>query len=448
MTRAVRTEDAWAAVSFWAVDLVTKRYKTNAPAITSASASHPRHANGRFVTGGGDATGFKDAGGCVDAGLSPGIADIAIVNRLLQAMTGSQIRKSITGEQWKILFAAQAGYLLDAMDVLLYVFAINALKHEFGFSNRMAGLVSSVTLIASAVGGIHCGVLSDRLGRVRMLAYTIWLYSLASAGAATSQSFGALLFWRAIVGMGLGGEWSAGAVLVAESWPAEWRVRATAFMQSGWAFGYMLAAGVTAVVLPRFGWRALFLTGLAPALLAFAIRTQHSRTGAVEADSLRQFVLAHLSPAARPQDLAGFGAVRVCIIRLLGPVHLDSGLSFGSGVGGRRRTQLDGNQRLGYSDAVWGVSRLSDFWLYGGSARPTAGLPPVRAGFGGAGTHLRLGLATAPRIPAGVGCWLWVRWLDFSEPDISDCLARCWPSCIRAMCAARVRASHIISAVR
>jgi MFS family permease len=105
-----------------------------------------------------------------------------------------------------------------------------------------------------------------------MLAYTIWLYSLASAGAATSQSFGALLFWRAMVGMGLGGEWSAGAVLVAETWPAEWRVRATAFMQSGWALGYMLAAGVTAVVLPRFGWRALFLTGLAPALLAFSIR--------------------------------------------------------------------------------------------------------------------------------------------------------------------------------
>jgi MFS family permease len=177
-----------------------------------------------------------------------------------------------TRDQWMTLVAAQSGYLLDAMNVLLYVFAIQTLKHEFGFSNRMAGLVSSVTLVASAAGGILCGALADRLGRVRTLVYTILLYSVASGGTATARSFGELVFWRTLVGFGLGGEWSAGAVLVAETWPAEWRGRAIGWMQSGWALGYMLAAGVTAVVLPRFGWRALFLTGLAPALVALAIR--------------------------------------------------------------------------------------------------------------------------------------------------------------------------------
>ncbi len=80
------------------------------------------------------------------------------------------------------MFAAQSGYMLDAMDVLLYVFAVTKLKQEFGMDNAHAGFVSSVTLICSAVGGIVCGVLADRLGRTRTLVYTMLLYSLASGG--------------------------------------------------------------------------------------------------------------------------------------------------------------------------------------------------------------------------------------------------------------------------
>ncbi len=180
--------------------------------------------------------------------------------------------RSITRRQWHALFAAQSGYMLDATDVLLYVFALNTLRAEFGLSNAQAGLVSSITLITSAAGGVLFGILSDRVGRTRTLVYTILLYSFASAGTALSSSLGGLLFWRALIGLGLGGEWSAGALLVAETWPPEHRAKATGFMQSGWALGYILAAGVTAFVLPRFGWRILFLTGLAPAALALAIR--------------------------------------------------------------------------------------------------------------------------------------------------------------------------------
>jgi len=164
------------------------------------------------------------------------------------------------------------GFMLDAMDVMLYVFALQTLRAEFRLSNAKAGLVSSATLICSAAGGILFGVLSDRVGRKRALIYSILLYSLASGGTALAQSYRQLLIWRALIGFGLGGEWSAGAVLVAESWPAESRARAIGFMQSGWALGYILAAGVTALVLPRYGWRALFLSGLLPALLTLAIR--------------------------------------------------------------------------------------------------------------------------------------------------------------------------------
>jgi MFS family permease len=170
------------------------------------------------------------------------------------------------------LWAATLGFLLDAMDVLLYVFAIPALRAEFHLSNRDAGMVSAFTLIASAAGGLAAGWLADRIGRRRTLIYTILLYSLASAGSATSQSLGQLLFWRSLVGLGLGGEWSAGAVLVAEWWPAAQRAKAIGVMQSGWALGYMAAAMLSGWILPRWGWRALFLAGVLPALLTILIR--------------------------------------------------------------------------------------------------------------------------------------------------------------------------------
>ncbi|HEY4087507.1 MAG TPA: MFS transporter [Bryobacteraceae bacterium] len=180
--------------------------------------------------------------------------------------------RSITRRQWITLFSAQAGYMLDAMDVLLFVLTINVLREAFHLSAAQAGLVSSFTLAFSAAGGIVFGILSDRIGRARSLILSILIFSLASAGTAASWNLASLLFWRAVIGIGLGAEWSTGAVLVAETWPPEHRAKAVGIMQSGWALGYMLAAGMTAVILPRFGWRALFLAGLFPALLALLIR--------------------------------------------------------------------------------------------------------------------------------------------------------------------------------
>lgn len=175
--------------------------------------------------------------------------------------------------RWLALWAAMLGFLLDAMDVLLYVFALQVLRQEFGLSNVQAGLVSSATLVTSAIGGVVSGSLSDKYGRRTLLIATILLYSFASAGTAFSRGLGELLFWRALVGFGLGGEWSAGATLVAEYWPTEKRARAISFMQSGWALGYMAAAILTALILPRFGWRMLFLAGILPALLTVWIRS-------------------------------------------------------------------------------------------------------------------------------------------------------------------------------
>jgi MFS family permease len=98
------------------------------------------------------------------------------------------------------------------------------------------------------------------------------IYSFCSAGTATAQNLWQLILWRSLLGLGMGGEWSSGAVLVSETWPAEHRGKAIGIMQSGWALGYILAAIVSAIVLPTFGWRALFLAGVLPALLTIWIR--------------------------------------------------------------------------------------------------------------------------------------------------------------------------------
>ncbi len=180
--------------------------------------------------------------------------------------------ESIGREQWKALAAAQLGWMLDATDVMLYAFALTSIQAEFGLSSGTAGLLMTATLVSSSAGGILSGWLSDRYGRVRMLTYSILTYSVFTAMTATATSAGALLVWRALVGLGLGGEWSAGSVLVAEVFPAEHRGKVIGIMQSGWAIGYIFAALLAATILPAYGWRPLFVVGLFPALLAAWVR--------------------------------------------------------------------------------------------------------------------------------------------------------------------------------
>ena len=163
---------------------------------------------------------------------------------------------------------AQFAWALDAMDVMLYAFALTTIRDEFHLSSAQAGAMASATLLASAAGGVLFGVLADRIGRARALVYAILIYSGFTGLTATATGVPMLLLWRTLVGIGMGGVWSAGSVLVAESWPAEHRGKAAGLMQSGWAIGYILAALLAAAVIPHWGWRPLFVAGVAPALLA------------------------------------------------------------------------------------------------------------------------------------------------------------------------------------
>ena len=129
-----------------------------------------------------------------------------------------------------------------------------------------------MTLVAGAVGGVAFGLVADRYGRTKALMGSILMYSVFTALCGLSQTGLQLALFRIGLGLGMGGEWASGAALVAETWPDEHRGKALGLMQSAWAIGYALAAIVTSVVLPVWGWRAVFLVGVLPALFTVWIR--------------------------------------------------------------------------------------------------------------------------------------------------------------------------------
>jgi len=185
--------------------------------------------------------------------------------------------RTITEEQWRVLAAAKLGWMLDAMDFMLYAMAIGQLRRYFSIDDATAGLLGTVTLAMSACGGILFGFIADRIGRARSLMATIVVFSIASLGAATSQSIIQLLMWRALLGIGMGGEWGSGAVLVSETWPPAHRNKAISIMQSGWALGYILAAVLAGVFIDTLdlgaeAWRWLFAFGVVPAVFVLWVR--------------------------------------------------------------------------------------------------------------------------------------------------------------------------------
>jgi MFS family permease len=180
----------------------------------------------------------------------------------------------VTVAERRSLLAGGLGWMLDAMDVMLYSMVLADLVTHLGMSKPQAGFLNSLTLFASAIGGLGFGFLADRIGRTRALMGSILMYSLASFACGLSQTIPQLAFFRFILGLGMGGEWTTGAALIAETWRAEHRGKALGLMQSSWAIGEMIAAGVTLAVLPTFGWRAVFFVGVIPALATLWIRRE------------------------------------------------------------------------------------------------------------------------------------------------------------------------------
>jgi len=182
----------------------------------------------------------------------------------------------LTAKERRTMSACFGGWALDAFDVQMYSFVIPTVIGLWGLSRGQAGLIGTVTLLISSLGGWFCGTLSDRFGRVRMLQITILWYSIFTFLCAFAQDFQQLFWLRALHGLGFGGEWAAGAVLMGEAIRDKYRGRGVGLVQTGWAVGWGASALVyTALysVLPEaIAWRALFAVGLLPAVFVFWIR--------------------------------------------------------------------------------------------------------------------------------------------------------------------------------
>lgn len=180
--------------------------------------------------------------------------------------------RGATRAQWQTFWSAYLGWALDIMDLMLFSMLLSHMSTDLGMDRSMAGSIASASLVATAFGGLIFGYLADRIGRTRSMILSILCYSIGTVLCGFSQNVMQLLLFRIIVGLGVGGEWSAGAALITETWPARHRGKVMAWVQSAFATGYALAAIVAAVFLPFVGWRGVFFFGLAPALLAFWIR--------------------------------------------------------------------------------------------------------------------------------------------------------------------------------
>ncbi|HKN51156.1 MAG TPA: MFS transporter, partial [Amycolatopsis sp.] len=165
---------------------------------------------------------------------------------------------------------AFGGYGLDSFDYQTLPLGLAAITAYFGISSGEAGLLGTTTLVVSAVGGVAAGILADKIGRVRALQITIAMYTIFTVLCGFAPNFETLLIFRALQGLGFGGEWAAGAALVAEYSQARYRGRTVAFVQSAWAVGWGLSVIVYTVVFSfasdDVAWRIMFWTGVIPAL--------------------------------------------------------------------------------------------------------------------------------------------------------------------------------------
>jgi MFS family permease len=184
--------------------------------------------------------------------------------------------RSMNPPQKRTFWACLMGWALDAMDVQLFAFVIPTLITLWGMTKAQAGIVGTAALITSAIGGVLAGLLADRIGRVRVLQITILWFALFTGLSALTHSYHQLLLTRSLQGLGFGGEWAAGAVLIGEAVDKRIRGRAVGTVQAGWPIGYAMAALAYFIIFSLWpadvAWRLLFFVGLLPALAVIWLR--------------------------------------------------------------------------------------------------------------------------------------------------------------------------------
>ena len=173
---------------------------------------------------------------------------------------------------YKLLAVTGLGWLFDSMDTGLISFVLPMLSKEWGLTPEQAGWIGSIGLIGMALGAVLAGTIADRLGRKRVFAATVILYSLSTGMCALAWNYESLLFFRFLVGFGLGGELPVAATLMSEYAPSKLRGRFIVILESFWGLGWLVAACISYLIIPQFGWKIAFVIGTLPALYVFLIR--------------------------------------------------------------------------------------------------------------------------------------------------------------------------------
>src|SRR5246500_2019132 len=189
-------------------------------------------------------------------------------------MNALQMFQSLTRDQRNTFIACFLGWALDAFDFFLLTFVVSQMANDFGTTIPQLTKAITLTLAMRPLGAFIFGLLGDRFGRRIPLMIDIIFYSVMELLTAFSPNYTTLLIFRALYGIGMGGEWGLGASLAMESLPTAARGLFSGILQQGYAVGYMLAALVYWTVFPHFGWRGLFVAGALPAVLVLYIRAR------------------------------------------------------------------------------------------------------------------------------------------------------------------------------
>jgi MFS family permease len=234
----------------------------------------------------------------------------------------------ISRYQLLVLFVAWLGWIFDSMDATIYNLVLTpALKELLGARGTpenigwYGGIILAIFLLGWAIGGVLFGILADYMGRARTLVITILIYAVFTGLAGFAHTWWQLALYRFVTALGIGGEWAAGATLVAEVLPESWRVKGAGILQSAWGAGYFLAAGIH-ILLSNRSWRAMFFVGILPAAVALVVRLKVHEPErwqkAKTAGGGRLTILELFEPKHRRDTLVGSALAFVAVFGLWG----------------------------------------------------------------------------------------------------------------------------------
>ncbi|TFI65577.1 MFS transporter [Carnobacterium divergens] len=178
----------------------------------------------------------------------------------------------MSGYQKRVLASSAAGLGLESMDIMFLSFALTSIIADLNVNGAAAGLISSITNVGMLLGGVIFGVLADKYGRIKIFTYTILIFALATGAMYFASNIYLVYLFRFLAGIGAGGEYGIGMAIVAEAFPKEKLGEMTSIVAVAGQMGAILAAIIAAIIIPLFGWHALFLFGLLPVVMTFFIR--------------------------------------------------------------------------------------------------------------------------------------------------------------------------------